>query len=591
MKKILTGNEAIARGAYEAGISYAAAYPGTPSTEILEHIAEYKKEIIAEWAPNEKVALECAIGASIAGTRTLSAMKMVGVNVAADPLFSFAYSGVNAGMVLVSADDPGCHSSQNEQDNRHYAKFAKIAMLEPSDSQDAKDMVKAAMQISEEFDTPVLLRVTTRLCHSKSVVELGETQSVAQKEYRRNLQKYDLVPAVARKLHYVVEDRLKKLEVFSNQTPLNYEIDNHSQLGIISAGVAFEYAREVFGDSASYLKLGFTYPLPMEKIREFASKVKTLYVVEELEPFMEEQIKAAGIACVGKEKIPNIGELTPSIVAKALLNKEPARIEAEPVEMPGRPPVLCAGCPHRGFFYELSLLKNTMITGDIGCYSLGGNEPINAKDTTICMGASISMGHGAQKAFDQAGKDKRAIAVIGDSTFFHTGMNSLLQVAYNRSRVITCVMDNRTTGMTGHQENPGTGFTLQGMPTRIADIAAIAKSLGIEHVRTVNPQKLEEVKSALQWAMELDEPSVIISRYPCVLKKYSEADIAEFGLPTGKCEVDHALCIGCKRCVRTGCPALIYDKEIKKVTIDTRQCVGCELCLQVCPQQAIRKVG
>lgn len=591
MFKLLTGNEAVVQGAYEAGISYAAAYPGTPSTEILENIADYKQDIIAEWAPNEKVALESAIGASLAGARSMAAMKMVGVNVAADPLFSFAYSGVNGGFMLISADDPGLHSSQNEQDNRYYAKFAKIVMLEPSSSQEAKDMVKAAMEISETYDTPVLFRMTTRVCHSKSIVAIGERQAVDKKPYAKNLQKYDLVPAVSRKLHVTLEEKLKELEAFSNQTSLNYVEWNSKKIGIIAAGIAYQYAQEVFGNTASYLKLGFTFPLPMEKIRAFANEVECLYVIEELEPFMEEQIKAAGIYCIGKDKVPNIDELTPDIIAKVLLDKTRPLIEYDKTIVANRPPTLCAGCPHRGFFYELAKLKNVMITGDIGCYGLGGAEPLNAKDCCICMGASISMGHGAQKVYNKFNENKRAIATIGDSTFFHTGINSLMHVVYNRSNTITCILDNRITGMTGHQENPGSGFTLQGMPTKIIDIAEVVKALGIDHIRTVNPLKLKEVKEAFAWAMELDEPSVIITRWPCVLKKLSEQDKNEFGNYIGTCKVKEEVCIGCKACIRTGCPALRFNKEHKKVKIDDKQCVGCEVCLQVCPVKAIERVG
>ncbi len=591
MYKLLSGNEAVAQGAYEAGVTYATAYPGTPSTEILENIAEFKNDIIAEWAPNEKVALECAIGASIAGARALSAMKMVGVNVAADPLFSFAYSGVNGGMILVSADDPGLHSSQNEQDNRYYAKFAKIAMLEPSNSQESKDMVKAGMEISEKFDTPILFRMTTRICHSKSIVEIGERQEVAKKPYVKNQQKYDLIPSVSRKLRVVLDDKLKKLEEYSNNTDLNYFEWNDKKIGIIAAGVAYQYAKEVFGDRASYLKLGFTYPLPMEKIRAFAKEVETLYVIEELEPYMEEQIKAAGIACIGKEKIPNTGELTSDIIAGALLGEKPTVIEYNANVVVNRPPTLCAGCPHRGFLYELAKRKNIMITGDIGCYSLGGSEPLNAKDTTICMGASISMGHGAQKAFNKYNDSMRTISVIGDSTFFHTGINSLMHVAYNHSNTITCIMDNRTTGMTGHQENPGSGFTLQGLPTKIIDIPALVKAIGIGQIRTVNPLNLKEVKEAFDWALDLDEPSVIITRWPCVLKKFSEEDNKEFGNYFGKCKIEEAECTGCRICVKTGCPALRYNKETKKVQINLAQCVGCEVCKQVCKYDAIVRVG
>jgi len=590
MKKLLTGNEAVTRGAYEASIVYASAYPGTPSTEILENIAQHK-EIIAEWAPNEKVALETAIGASIAGGRALAAMKMVGVNVAADPLLSFAYSGVNAGMVLISADDPGLHSSQNEQDNRTYAKFAKIAMLEPSDSQESKDMIVAAMEISEKYDTPVLFRMTTRICHSKSIVEFGERQEIAKKPYVKNLQKYDLVPAVSRKLHIVLEEKLKQLEDFSNETPLNFFQWNDKKIGIISAGAAYQYAQEVFGITASYLKIGCSYPLPMDKIRTFAKEVETLYVIEELEPFMEEQIKAAGIPCIGKEKIPNCGELNPEIIAKVLLGVEKELIAVDTDLVPGRPPILCAGCPHRGFFYEISKRKNTMITGDIGCYALGGADPLNAIDTTICMGAAASMGHGAQKVFTKFGENMRTVGVMGDSTFFHTGMNSLLNAAYNKSNTITVILDNRITGMTGHQENPGTGFTLQGALTKIVDIPELVKALGIDHLRVVSPINLQEVREALDWAYSLEEPSVIITRWPCVLKKQSEKDKNEFGNYMGTCKVDEEKCIGCKMCVKTGCPALSFNKETKKVKIDVGQCVACKVCAQVCPKKAINKVG
>ncbi len=591
MIKLLTGNEAVARGAWEAGISYASAYPGTPSTEILENIARYKEDILAEWAPNEKVALECAFGASVAGARTLAAMKMVGVNVAADPLFSIAYSGINGGMVLVSADDPGLHSSQNEQDNRYYARFAKIPMVEPSDSMEAKEMVKAAMQISEQFGTAVLFRMTTRICHSKSKVALGERTPVEKKPYVRDLCKYDLVPANARLLHYTLEGKIERLAAFSEETDLNF-IDWHDKAtGIISSGVAYQYAREVFGDSASYLKLGFTFPLPMKKIRDFAAQVGSLIIIEELEPFMEEQIRAAGISCTGKDKMPVTGELSPDIIAEALLGRTPPPRVIDRPDMPGRPPVLCAGCPHRGFFYVLGKLKNVMITGDIGCYSLGGNEPLNAMDTTICMGASISMGHGAQKAFDKADTNMRIISTIGDSTFFHTGINSLMHVVYNRSNTITCILDNRVTGMTGHQENPGTGYTLQGMPTKSVDIEALCRAIGIDQVRTIDPLNLREVRETLDWALSLYEPSVIITRRPCVLKKLSREDREEFGDRTGKCRVDHELCTGCKVCLKTGCPALQYSVATNKVTIDVSQCVGCQVCKQACKFKAIEKVA
>ncbi len=590
MKVLMTGNEAIAQGAYEAGTHFAAAYPGTPSTEILENISLYK-EIIAEWAPNEKVAVESAIGASFAGARALTAMKHVGLNVAADPFFTVGYTGVNGGLVLVNADDPGLHSSQNEQDNRYYARMAKVAMLEPSSSQDCKDMVIKAMEISEKYDVLVMIRMTTRISHSKSIVETGERAEVAIKPYVKNPQKNIMAPANAKAAHPIVEKKLKELEKFSNETDLNYIEWNDKKVGVVSAGVAYQYAKEVFGKDASYLKLGFTFPLPMEKIKKFAEEVDTLYVIEELEPFMEEQIKAAGISCIGKELIPNIWELNPDVVKKSIFGTENVIIDYDKTIAVGRPPTLCAGCPHRAFYYLLSKRKDTMITGDIGCYTLGGSPPLNATDTVVCMGASVSMAHGAKKIFEKNNDKKRVVATIGDSTFFHSGMTSLLDVVFNKGNTITCILDNRITAMTGHQDNPGTGYTLQGDETKIVEIEPIVKALGIEHIRTVNPLDQDELKATLDWAYALEEPSVIISRYPCALKKYSQEDLEEFGPIEGICLVDQEVCIGCKKCVSTGCPAIVFQKPIKKSSINEIQCVGCELCLQVCPVQAISKVG
>lgn len=592
MKKFLTGNEAVARGAYEAGVTYASAYPGTPSTEILENMADYKADITAEWANNEKVALETAIGASIAGARALSAMKHVGVNVAADPLFTVAYTGVTGGLVLVSADDPGCHSSQNEQDNRYYAKFAKIACIEPSDSQESKDFLKEAYKISEEFDVAVLFRMTTRVCHSKSLVELGEREAFEFIPYEKKPRKYIAAPANAKALHPVVEDKLLRMEAYSNQSPLNREEWNGSKIGIVTSGVAYQYAKEVFGSNANYLKIGFSYPLPMDKIRAFAEKVETLYVIEELEPFMEEQMKAVGINCIGKEKVPRVGELNPDIIAKALLGEERNTFELPTDKFADRPPTLCAGCPHRGVYYAMSKKKGVMVTGDIGCYTLGAAEPLNVTDTVICMGASISMAHGAKKAFDRNGVDKKVVSMIGDSTFFHTGINSLIDVAYNNSNTVHFILDNRITGMTGHQQNPGSGYTLMGEEAKQISIPAVVKAIGIEHVQEINPLMLDEVDKAVEAAFAFDGPSVIITRWPCVLKQFSPQDIKEFKLDKKTvCAVNDEKCKGCRVCTKTGCPAISFSKETKKAKIDKNMCVGCTVCLQSCPFDAIAKVG
>ena len=606
MKVLMTGDEAVARGAWEAGLSFASAYPGTPSTEILENIAaQYGKDIVAEWAPNEKVALEAAIGASVLGGRALAAMKHVGLNVASDPLFTVAYTGVTGGLVVVSADDPGLHSSQNEQDNRHFARAAKIAMLEPSDSQEAKDMVRTALELSERFDTPVLFRMTTRVCHSKSTVELGERLVEKRIPYVKNLRKYDPVPANARRMHVEVEARLARLADFGESSALNRVEMAGTAVGVISAGIAYNYAREVFGDDASYLKLGLSFPLPMNLIRSFASKVEKLYVVEELEPFMEGQIKAAGIDCIGKEKVPICDELDPDVLRRAIFGIEPKVIEYDAAEAAPRPPVLCAGCPHRGFFVELRKKKNVVISSDIGCYALSGNPPLNAKDFAFCMGGGFSVAHGAQRLVDKFGGGERLVGVMGDSTFFHSGITSLLEAVYNKSNTILCILDNRITGMTGHQQNPGTGFDLCGEATEITDIEAVVRALGVKKVRTIDPLDLKATKEAINWAIAEAEvsaeaegsagavghehrgPTIIITRWPCALKQYSEADLEEFGPLSEVCKVDLEICIGCKACVKVGCPAVVFDFAANKSGIDASQCVGCEVCLQVCPQKAI----
>lgn len=591
MKKLLTGNEAIARGAWEAGVRFASAYPGTPSTEILENMSQYK-EVYSEWAPNEKVAVEAAIGASIAGARSLAAMKHVGLNVAADPLFTFAYTGVNGGMVLISADEPGQHSSQTEQDNRNYAKSAKVAMFEPTNSQEAKDMVKAAYEVSEKFDIPVMIRMTTRSCHSKGIVECKDREEIEIKEYVKNAAKYLTVPAHARKLRASLEERLSKLLEFSNSTDLNFIEWNDTKIGVIASGAAFSFAKEVFGDTASYLKLGFTNPLPTEKIKEFASNIEKLYIIEENDPYIEDKVRMLGFDCYGKNLFPAFGEMTPDVIRKSVYGESNETIEYDKNEVVSRPPSFCAGCPHRGFFYELGKRKNVMISGDIGCYTLAFDEPYAAMDTAVCMGGSLSIGHGAQKVFNMKENNKmRVVSVLGDSTFLHTGINSLLEVAYNKGNTVNVILDNRITGMTGHQQNPGTGYTLQGEETVEADIDKLVRACGIKNVAIINPNNLKLVKDTLDWALDLDEPSVIITRWPCVLKKFTDQDKKEFATAfQSKCKVEDEKCVGCKMCVKTGCPAISVEKANKKAKIDLDTCVGCEVCLQVCPVKAIGKV-
>ena len=591
-KNLMTGNEAVARGLYEAGVAFASAYPGTPSTEILENVAEkYKDSIACEWAPNEKVAFEAAVGASIVGGRSFAAMKHVGLNVAADPLLTFAYTGVNGGMCFVSADDPGLHSSQNEQDNRFYARMGKIIMLEPSDSQEAKNMAVLGYELSERFDSPVMLRMTTRVCHSKSLVEFGEVQEQRKKEYVKNRAKFDPVPAMAKGMHTAVEKRWQKLREYTEVCPLNREEWHTDEVGIVSAGAAYQYAREVFGDNASYFKCGMTSPMPLESIKKFAAKVKKLYVVEELEPYMEDLMRAAGIECVGKALIPIEGELNPDIVRKSLTGEVTPTLEYDKSVVPGRPPMLCAGCPHVGLFYELGKIKDVIAIGDIGCYALSGNPPLNAKDFALCMGSGFSMAHGAAKIMEKFGDAKKIVGVVGDSTFFHTGMNSMLDAVYNHSNVTLIVVDNRITGMTGHQENPGSGYTITGEHAYPADIEGVARAFGMTDIHKVNPMDLEATRKALKEAIAFEGPSLVITRYPCALKKRSPEDIAEFGTEKAKYAVNHDDCIGCKSCLRLGCPAISFDGGAKKADIDRVACAGCGVCAQVCPKKAIGKVG
>lgn len=580
MKHLLSGNEAIARGAYEAGVKVCSAYPGTPSTEIFENLPQYQEALYCEWAPNEKVAAEVAYGAAVAGVRSLCAMKHVGVNVAADPLFTAAYNGVTRGFVMVSADDPSMHSSQNEQDNRYYAKAAKVALVEPSDSQECIDFLKEAYKISERFDMPVLFRTTTRISHSKSLVTFSEREEQEVPAYIRDTKKYICAPANAYHNHPKVERNLAELEQYSNTCPLNRMELKGSAVGIITASIAYQYAKDVFPEDASFLKLGLTNPLPMDLIREFASKVETLYVVEELEPFMEEQIKAAGIPCRGKELIGNLYELNPQVLRERLFGQAPATVDVG-VEAVSRPPTLCPGCPHRGFFYTMAKGKNFVITGDIGCYTLGASAPLNAMDTCICMGGGFSLGMGMAKAFEVTGQsEKKVFGVVGDSTFFHSGMTGAAEIIYNKGRMIPVVLDNSITGMTGHQDNPGSGRTLQGDIAESIRIEEVLKAYGYQNIIIVDPQDLTAMQKAVDDALASEVPAAIITRRPCLLIKRMKHDI-------GQCVVDTEKCIGCKKCLKVGCPAVMVKD--KKSSIDPTQCVGCTVCAQVCPVGAITR--
>lgn len=586
MRKIMTGNEAIARGAWEAGLHFAAAYPGTPSTEILENLAGYK-EVYSEWATNEKVALEAAAGASMAGARALAAMKHVGLNVAADPLFTLAYTGVNSGLVVVSADDPGLFSSQNEQDNRYYASHAKVAMLEPSDSQECHDFIKEAFCISERFDTPVLFRVTTRICHSKTLVEQGSREELEVRPYVKNTGKYVMAPANAKRRKEVMEGRIKDLKKFSEETALNRVERGSGKIGIITSGISYNHAKEVFGDDASYLKLGFTWPLPEQKIRAFAASVETLYIIEENEPYIEDFVKTLGIACTGREKLPWIDELTPERVRRAFFpdSEELGGYEIE-AAVPPRPPVLCAGCTHRGFFYEVGKYKDIVVTGDIGCYTLGMVPPLSVTDSVICMGASVSAGVGFRKAVERAGRKEKVFAVIGDSTFFHSGITGLIDAIVNKAPIVVCILDNRITAMTGHQENPGTGRTLMGEPTHQVDLKALCAACGVKegNIRMIDPYDLTATREAVRAGYESREPFVIITTAPCALIKEVVKRRASM-----KCRVDEDKCVKCRLCLKAGCPAVNYRDG--RIYIDRASCNGCTVCMQICPKHAIVREG
>jgi indolepyruvate ferredoxin oxidoreductase alpha subunit len=586
LKKVLmSGNEAIARGMYEGGIRFAAAYPGTPSTEILEEFAKYD-DVYAEWSPNEKVALEVAIGAALAGEKAVAVMKHVGVNVAADPLFTVSYTGINGALVIISADDPSLHSSQNEQDNRNYAKFAKIPMLEPADAQEAKEFIKLAFQISEKFDTPVFLRSTTRVSHSKSVVTLEEPVPYIDKTaITYNTAKYVMVPANARVRRIEVEKRTGDLKEFANSFPENKMEINNPDVGIITAGMPYNYAKDVFPDY-SYLKLGMVYPLPEKLIRAFAAKVKKVYVIEELDPFLEEQIKAMGISVIGKEIFPYTNEFDPGIIQDAINNQN--KVNALPMQsIPPRPPNLCPGCPHRGLFYTLNKLK-LFVTGDIGCYTLSFMKPLEGLHSCICMGASIGMAHGMSKALKEKGKGK-VVGVIGDSTFIHSGITPLLNMAYNKSNAVIIICDNSTTAMTGMQEHPATGYTLLGEKTKQLDLKVLVSALGIDNIRVVDPYDLKNTRTVVKEELAKDGPSVIISQRPCVLFKRTKSQQQK------PLQVDLDKCNGCKVCLGLGCPPISWKKMEKKEgskregasVIDKNLCNGCGLCLQVCKFDAI----
>ena len=575
MKKLLLGNEAVARGAYEAGCTVCASYPGTPSTEITENIIKYD-EIYAEWAPNEKVASEVAIGASMAGARAMSCMKHVGMNVMADPLFTVSYIGVNGGLVFCVADDPGMHSSQNEQDSRHYAKASKSMMLEPSDSSECKEFMKEAFDLSEKFDTPVILRLSTRVSHSQGLVELNDKVNYELKPYEKNISKNVMMPANAIKRHVVVEDRYKKLVEFAESTNLNKVENNKSKIGVITNGISYVYAKEALGNKVNYLKLGMVYPLPVELIKNFAKGLDKLYVIEELDPFIEEHCKVNGINVIGKEVFTMLGEYTPSMIRKAILNIDPVECPTIDEVIPVRPPVMCAGCPHRGTFYVLKKL-GLVVSGDIGCYTLGAVKPLEAVDSTICMGASVSAAFGMAKA---RGKEfnKKLVSVIGDSTFIHSGITGLIDMVYNKGSNTVIILDNSITGMTGHQDNPTTGKTIRGEETKQVDLIKLGQAIGIEHIVVADPFDVKNFEKVVKEEVERDEVSLIIAQRPCALLKKVKY--------TGHCTITDA-CKKCKQCMKLGCPAISIKNDA--IVIDQSQCNGCGLCTNVCPFKAIVK--
>ena len=574
MKKLLLGNEAVARGLYEAGCKVVSSYPGTPSTEITECAAEYK-EVYCEWAPNEKVAAEVAIGASFAGARSFCAMKHVGLNVAADPLYTASYIGVNGGIVVAVADDPGMYSSQNEQDTRRHAIGAKLPVLEPSDSEECLTFTKKAFELSEEYDTPVIIRLTTRVSHSRSIVETGERKELANREYRKNPEKNVMMPAMAKKRHVFVEERQKKLAALGNTTELNRVELTDSDIGVITSGISYLYVKEALGDKVNVLKLGLTNPLPTDIIKDFADKVKKLYVVEELEGIIEAHCKQLGINVMGKELFSLCGEYSQEIVKNAILGESTVGAGSALENVPGRPPVLCPGCPHRALYYALKKEK-VYVSGDIGCYTLGALAPIGQLDTCVCMGASVSALHGYNTANNNETASK-SVAVIGDSTFIHSGITGIIDITYNKGISTVIVLDNSITGMTGHQQNPTTGLTIRNDPTTAVDLEALAKAVGFKNVRVIDPNDLTNSIKVIHEELSKAEPSMIISRRPCALLKYVKRN------PPVK--TDSAKCTGCRSCMQIGCPAIsIRDK---KACIDTTLCVGCGVCEQLCKFDAL----
>ena len=596
MKKLLSGNEALALGAYQAGVSFAAAYPGTPSTEIMESIARFK-DIYAEWSTNEKVAMEVAMGACYAGARALVSMKQVGLNVAADPFLAVATTGVNAGLVLISADDPGIHSSQGEQDNRHYAELAKVPILEPTDSQTAYDLMAYAFEISEQFDTPVMLRSTTRISHSKSIVDTKETRTIPTRKsgFTRNMGKYVMLPINARVRHPLMEERLVKLAAYAETFPFNKIELGERQIGIIANGISYQYAREVFPE-ASFLILGMTYPLPEKLIREFASKVDRILVIEELDPFLEEHIKAMGIKVNGKNLIPRVGELNTDIVEaagrKLGLISTPLPAALATTELAKRPPLLCPGCPHSGLFYVLASIgqrlklptakdktpkeSGLVIAGDIGCYTLGAYPPLNAMDTTACMGASIGQAIGLEKA----GLSAKVVAIIGDSTFLHSGITPLVDAVYNQSKITVVILDNNTTAMTGHQEHPGTGVSVQGQQVGKVILEDLVKGIGVKDLKVVDSFNIKGIRTALKDSLNRQELSVIIVRGACAVRVPKHSEVRT---------IDTAKCNQCGICLLVGCPAI--QTSGKQPVIDITSCTGCTVCQQICPKQAIGPIS